>query len=180
MGSWGVGDAIEQENTGLALFRGATLGIGILTLVKGSPPGRTPKITGDLGEARVAQWLIRNQYKDVLVLRNASGHGLDIVATTPDGRLAFFEVKTASGGAKIGDLSDLQRNMDDYVKGILTEAARGRLRGQTISAQDQAVAIRLLGEYRADPLSVSGTVVGVDLDNNSVHPSPWPGRPRGY
>jgi hypothetical protein len=88
----------------------------------------------------------------------------------------FFEVKTSTTGT-IGNLAPKQQNMDQYVRGILMEASEGQLRGP-VTAADKALAKKLLSVYRADPSQVSGTVVGVDL-NNQIHVQPWPGRPTG-
>jgi hypothetical protein len=179
IGTWGVGDAIQQENTGLAVYRGATLGIGILSMAKGLPAQRsTTTAIGNIGETRVAQMLKNTGYEDVWSIKNASGNGLDIIARTPDGRLGVFEVKTSTSG-NIGNLTPRQQNMDSFVRGILSDAAQGRGRYQNISHEDQALAAKLLREYNADPSRVSGTVVGVDLQSNQIHVSPWPGRPGG-
>ena len=123
--------------------------------------------------------LRNNGYKHVWAFKNDSGNGLDLLAITPDGRLAFFEVKTSTTG-KIGNLTPKQRNMDEYVRGVLTEAAGdGTLRGQPLNAADMLLARRLLNIYNGNPSQVSGTVVGVDLKANEIHVSPWIGRPTG-
>jgi hypothetical protein len=179
MGAWGVGDAIQQENAGLAVYRGATLGISILALAKALPSSQSTTAIANIGEARVAKMLRDTGYRDVWAMKNASGNGLDLIGITPDGRLAVFEVKTSTSG-NIGNLTPAQQNMDEYLLGVLGEASEGRLRGQNISPSDTALARRLLNIYRSDPSQVSGTVVGVDLKSNEIYVQPWPGRPGGH
>jgi hypothetical protein len=178
VGIAGVEDAAEQGNPDLVLLRGASLGVGMLAIAKGWPISRTTTAIGDIGEARVVQILKNTGYKNVWAIKNGSGNGIDIVAMTPDDRLAVFEVKTSTTG-NIGNLSPRQQNMDAFVQEILGDAAQGQGRYQSISPDQRALAERLLRLYRSDPLKVSGTVVGVDLQNNDVRVSPWPGRPQG-
>jgi hypothetical protein len=131
---------------------------------------------GNLGEARAIAWLQKQGYYDIVVIKNSIGNGIDAAATTPDGRLTFFEIKSSAIG-QIKDLQPRQQNMNTYVTDILTQAADGTGRYKNISPEMQQAAANLLRRYQSDPMSVSGTVVGVDLQNNQLFVSPWPGRP---
>jgi hypothetical protein len=63
------------------------------------------------------------------------------------------------------------------VLGILEDAAAGMGKYKNLSPDERSIAKELLDQYKRDPQSVSGTAVGVDLKNNEIHVSPWPGRP---
>jgi len=62
---------------------------------------------GDIGEDISRAFLRDNNHTDIFAIQNRSGNGIDIVSRTPDGRLAFAEVKTSRTG-NIGNLSDSQ------------------------------------------------------------------------
>ena len=89
-----------------------------------SPRSRT-QLTGKLGEGVARRWLSGQGYTDIVAIQNRSGHGLDIVARTPDSRIAFFEVKTTSVG-EISNLSSRQRDMKYFVEDVLTNASQGK------------------------------------------------------
>ena len=132
----------------------------------------TNKEIGDLGEGVAQKFLQDNKYTDIFAVQNKSGNGIDIVARTPDGRLAFFEVKTSSVG-KVGELSARQANMTDFVRDILRQASTGtgRYKGLDVATQNRAA--QMLREFNAAPQNASGTVVGVDLLNEIIRVSPW-------
>lgn len=134
------------------------------------------RTTGDVGEAVATDWLLSNGYTDIFAVQNASGHGIDIVARSPSGRLSFFEVKTTIGGNgnRVGRLSSRQGDMDYFVDDVLDKAAGGQGHYRSLGADEQARAAGLLDEYRGDPSAVSGSAVGIDLEKRALGVSPWP------
>jgi RHS repeat-associated protein len=176
LGGWGVGEALDDGQSTLAMYRGALLGAGILLGSPGQPRLTSIQEIGDVGEARAIAFLKKNGHMDIICVKNAAKNGLDIISRTPEGRLHFVEVKASASG-KVGDLSNAQQDMDPYVRNILELASEGRGRFKSVDAATKQAAERLLREYNADPARVSGTVVGVDLQNDRINVSPWPGRP---
>ena len=63
--------------------------------------------------------------------------------------------------------------MSEFVAEIHRKASRGQGRYANISEKMQESAARLLRELRRDPLSVSGSAIGVDLLNRVLRVSPW-------
>lgn len=127
---------------------------------------------GDLGEAISKTFLRDNNHTDIFAIQNSSGNGIDIVSRTPDGRLAFTEVKTSRTGS-IGGLSSRQENMTTFVEDILTQAASRQGRYRNIDVADQQRARQMLREFRQTPESVSGNLIGVDLKGEVLRVSPW-------
>lgn len=132
----------------------------------------TNKQIGDLGEDISKAFLRDNNHTDIFAVQNSSGNGIDIVSRTPDGRLAFTEVKTSRTGV-IGDLSPRQQNMTTFVEDILTQAAGRQGRYRNIDVLDQQRARQMLREFRQAPESVSGNLIGVDLKGEILRVSPW-------
>ncbi|MDF3202380.1 hemagglutinin repeat-containing protein [Pseudomonas sp. 1912-s] len=127
---------------------------------------------GDLGEDISKTFLRDNKHTDIFSVQNSSGNGIDIVSRTPDGRLAFTEVKTSRTG-NIGDLSDRQQNMTMFIEDVLGQAAAGEGRYKNIDILDQQRARLMLREFRKSPESVSGNLIGVDLKGQVLRVSPW-------
>lgn len=125
-----------------------------------------------MGEDVAKKFLQDNKYTDIFAVQNKSGNGIDIVARAPDGRLAFFEVKTSSVG-KVGDLSLRQQNMSAFVEEILTQASRGTGRYKNLDAATRQRAAAALKDFGRAPQDVSSTVVGIDLLNELIRVSPW-------
>ncbi len=75
---------------------------------------------GDIGEALHTFDLIEKGHTDIMSIKNASGHGIDVISRDPTGTLQFDEVKTSAQGqakAQRGDPEDfvldrLQRAID--------------------------------------------------------------------
>jgi filamentous hemagglutinin len=105
-------------------------------------------------------------------VQNRSGNGIDIVSRTPDGRLAFTEVKTSRTG-NIGDLSVRQQNMSTFIEDVLGQAASRQGRYKNISLAEQQQARQMLREFRRAPEMVSGNLIGVDLQSEVLRVSPW-------
>lgn len=63
--------------------------------------------------------------------------------------------------------------MSAFVSEILTDAASGVGRYKNLDGATRELAQRLLYEVGKDPLSLSGTAVGVDLLNEMLLVSPW-------
>ncbi|TKK17085.1 hypothetical protein PviCFBP13515_26350, partial [Pseudomonas viridiflava] len=83
-----TGEAVNPDTT-LDLFS-ATRGKDLSKL--------TNQQIGDLGEDISKVFLRDNNHTDIFAVQNRSGNGIDIVSRTPDGRLAFTEVKTSRTG----------------------------------------------------------------------------------
>ena len=61
----------------------------------------TTKQLGDIGEALHTYDLVKAGHTDIVSIKNASGHGIDVVSRDPTGKLQFDEVKaSATGQAK--------------------------------------------------------------------------------
>lgn len=66
---------------------------------------------GAFGEHIAREILKDNGWSDFVFIKNASDNGIDIIATSADGRLGFFEVKSS----EIGDIKNLtSRQMNMY------------------------------------------------------------------
>ncbi len=114
-----------------------------------------------------------NNHTDIFAVQNRSGNGIDIVSRTPDGRLAFTEVKTSRTG-NVGDLSVRQQNMTTFIGDVLGQAASRQGRYKSISvAEQQQQASQMLQEFRRAPENVSGNLIGVDLQGEVLRVSPW-------
>lgn len=64
---------------------------------------------GDIGEALHTFDLIEKGHTDIMSIKNASGHGIDVISRDPTGTLQFDEVKTSAQGqakAQRGDPED--------------------------------------------------------------------------
>lgn len=127
---------------------------------------------GDLGEDISKIFLRDNDHTDIFAIQNRSGNGIDIVSRTPDGRLAFTEVKTSRTG-NVGDLSARQQNMTTFVEDILSQAATRQGRYRNIDVADQQRARQMLREFRRAPENVSGNLIGIDLQREVLRVSPW-------
>lgn len=90
----------------------STKGVNLATL--------SSRQLGDIGEAIQTFDLVKKGYTDIVSVKNASGHGIDLVARNPEKELEFFEIKTSGVGkaaAQRGDPEDfiasrLQRAID--------------------------------------------------------------------
>ncbi|WP_318651942.1 DUF637 domain-containing protein [Pseudomonas sp. PDM11] len=127
---------------------------------------------GDLGEDISKAFLRDNNHTDIFAMQNRSGNGIDIVSRTPDGRLAFTEVKTSRTG-NVGDLSVRQQNMTTFIEDVLGQAASRQGRYKSISVAEQQQARQMLREFRRAPENVSGNLIGVDLQGEVLRVSPW-------
>ncbi|MBU6951368.1 DUF6531 domain-containing protein [Hahella sp. HN01] len=145
------------------------------------------KIVGDKGEEFAVKLLEDSGYTEIFPIQNSSNNGIDIVARSPAGRLTFAEVK-ATVKDTVGKPSNRQEYFHNFVELVLREASTGTGAYQNTSRQFQRQARSVLKEFRKDPLSVSGLLIGVELDRNSKgHPvvlrairvSPWPRCPDG-
>lgn len=130
------------------------------------------KEIGRRGEQAAKDMLKANGWTILTEIRNSSDNGIDIIARGPDGRLGFFEVKATDGG-RIGDLSGRQSDMDAFIRNVLREASQqdGRYRG--IDETTRQAASDILAEYRSNPESVTGSVIGVDISTGEVYISRW-------
>jgi filamentous hemagglutinin len=70
-------------------------------------------------------------------------------------------------------LSERQQNMTTFVEDVLTQAASRQGRYRNIDVADQQRARQMLREFRQAPESVSGNLIGVDLQNEILRVSPW-------
>jgi hypothetical protein len=131
------------------------------------------KIIGELGE-NAGEWLLESNGWTILKkIRNLSDNGIDIVAVqTRTGRLGFFEVKTSSIGI-IPELSQRQSNMQDFVVTVLEEALAGRGPWMSLDSDTVNVVQDLLQRFRNSAGNVSGGVIGIDLENKTIHLSAW-------
>ena len=85
----------------------------------------TTKEVGEYGEKYAADFLERRGYSDVEGVQNASGHGIDLAPTNPQGARRFVEVKT-SRGPEAGRLRGAQaKGADAFATSRLQRAAGG-------------------------------------------------------
>ena len=83
--------------TGGAVNPGTTL--DLFSATRGKDLSKlTNEQIGDLGEDISKVFLRDNNHTDTFAVQTRSGNGIDIVSRTPDGRLAFTEVKTSRTG----------------------------------------------------------------------------------
>lgn len=117
--------------------------------------GLTTKQLGDIGEALHTYDLVKAGHTDIVSIKNASGHGIDVVSRNRAGDLEFHEVKTSAQGLAKGPQGDpaefvasrLRRAIDqrghwaehNTMPG-LDEAAR-KLRGELVDENGQIVQV---------------------------------------
>ncbi len=136
-------------------------------------PNKNKEI-GEIGE-EIAKDVLRDSGYDMVDLvriENASGNGIDILAKSADGVWSFFEVKTSNTG-NIGNLSDLQKNSDTYIRTLLDEGGSGRIRNQAISEELADKIDDIRSEVLSSNTPIRATAIGVDLKNKGVFVSPW-------
>jgi hypothetical protein len=169
-GEYSVG-AKGLGQTGGAVTSGTTL--DLFSATRGKDLSKlTNQQVGDLGEDISKVFLRDNNHTDIFAVQNPSGNGIDIVSRTPDGRLAFTEVKTSRTG-NVGDLSVRQQNMTTFIEDVLGQAASRQGRYKSISVAEQQQARQMLREFRRAPENVSGNLIGVDLQGEVLRVSPW-------
>ncbi|WP_040268222.1 VENN motif pre-toxin domain-containing protein [Pseudomonas rhodesiae] len=157
--------------TGGAVTSGTTL--DLFSATRGKDLSKlTNQQVSDLGEDISKVFLRDNNHTDIFAVQNRSGNGIDIVSRTPDGRLAFTEVKTSRTG-NVGDLSVRQQNMTTFIEDVLGQAASRQGRYKSISVAEQQQARQMLREFRRAPENVSGNLIGVDLQGEVLRVSPW-------
>lgn len=66
----------------------------------------TTKQLGDIGEALHTYDLVKAGHTDIVSIKNASGHGIDVVSRDPTGKLQFDEVKASATGQAKGQHGD--------------------------------------------------------------------------
>lgn len=76
----------------------STKGVDLSTL--------TTKQLGDIGEALHTYDLVKAGHTDIVSIKNASGHGIDVVSRDPTGKLQFDEVKASATGQAKGQHGD--------------------------------------------------------------------------
>ncbi|MEX5596476.1 hypothetical protein, partial [Pseudomonas orientalis] len=166
----GALDAKGLGQTGGAVTSGTTL--DLFSATRGKDLSKlTNQQVGDLGEDISKVFLRDNNHTDIFAVQNRSGNCIDIVSRTPDGRLAFTEVKTSRTG-NVGDLSVRQQNMTTFIEDVLGQAASRQGRYKSISVAEQQ-ARQMLREFRRAPENVSGNLIGVDLQGEVLRVSPW-------
>lgn len=68
--------------------------------------GLTTKQLGDIGEAIHTYDLVKAGHTDIVAVKNASGHGIDVVSRNPAGELEFSEIKSSAQGQAKGQRGD--------------------------------------------------------------------------
>ena len=165
------GGAKGPGQTGGAVTSGTTL--DLFSATRGKDLSKlTNQQVGDLGEDISKVFLRDNNHTAIFAVQNRSGNGIDIVSRTPDGRLAFTEVKTSRTG-NVGDLSVRQQNMTTFIEDVLGQAASRQGRYKSISVAEQQQARQMLRDFRRAPENVSGNLIGVDLKGEVLRVSPW-------
>lgn len=53
---------------------------------------------GEMGEALFTWQLLQKGHTDIVAVKNASGHGIDVISRDAQGELVFYEVKTTAAG----------------------------------------------------------------------------------
>lgn len=76
----------------------STKGVDLSTL--------STKQLGDIGEALHTYDLVKAGHTDIVSIKNASGHGIDVVSRDPTGKLQFDEVKTSATAQAKGQHGD--------------------------------------------------------------------------
>src|SRR5262249_15211860 len=111
-------DAAGKVAPGIVKLLKSERGMLVLPLEGASNP--TARI-GRRAENIAMEYLETTGYTDIIQLQNKSGHGIDVVARSPQGQLHFFEVK----GTEIGRVkySLEQRNVRTFVESRLRRIA---------------------------------------------------------
>ncbi|MDR2438281.1 MAG: RHS repeat-associated core domain-containing protein, partial [Planctomycetaceae bacterium] len=100
---------------------------GVIDKVPTYNPVHTSQQIDAQAEKIVRQWMKAKGFdpNKIITLKNASGHGVDLVGMR-NGKLYIFEIKGHEGlmrGSGYGDLSQAQRNVDDFITTRLRKAA---------------------------------------------------------
>lgn len=114
---------------------------------------------GDLGEDAAIRMLEQRGYSDVFQIQNKSGHGVDIVARSPSGRLRYFEVKTGSREVA-PSLTRAQRNIEEFVVSRLERAVAAKGHWSSIDPLARQRASALLGRYYSGT-PIKGAVIDI-------------------
>jgi RHS repeat-associated protein len=120
---------------------------------------------GALGEALTKRALTKAGFQVLPDIKNASGHGIDIVARGPNGALHFFEVK-ATRGLRFPRLSAAQaKGAQSFVTSRLKQAVGGlgHWAPANVAPGTAARAAQYLNEIGAAGGTVSGYVVKLRL-----------------
>jgi len=94
---------------------------------------------GDFGEELAVEHLTKLGYTDLSTIKNASGHGIDIIAKNGAGERVHFEVK-ASPTERAGGLAEGQRQKSQFLRTRLDAAInkRGKWKNTPQSITDHA------------------------------------------
>jgi RHS repeat-associated protein len=128
--------------------------------------------SGDVGEAIVADKLRQAGYTEVLAIKNASNHGIDLVAKDLGGKWRFFEVKSTTTG-KIGYLRGDQKSIMKFVESRLKLAKAGEGQWSNVAPEVQGRATQILDEIKSGKITqFTGFKVDVFLPPDGVYSSP--------
>jgi hypothetical protein len=82
--------------------------------------GLTTKQLGDIGEAIHTYDLVKAGHTDIVAVKNASGHGIDVVSRNLAGELEFSEIKSSAQGQAKGQRGD----PEEFITSRLRQAIR--------------------------------------------------------
>jgi hypothetical protein len=104
---------------------------GVIDKVPNYNPVHTSQQIDAQAEKIVRQWMKTKGFDPdkIIALKNASGHGVDLVGMR-NGKLYIFEIKGHEGlmrGSGYGDLSPAQKNVDDFITTRLRKAANDNM-----------------------------------------------------
>jgi hypothetical protein len=81
----------------------------------------TTKQLGDIGEALHTYDLVKAGHTDIVSIKNASGHGIDVVSRDPTGKLQFDEVKASATGQAKGQHGDPEHFIPDRLERAIAQ-----------------------------------------------------------
>ena len=115
----------EIAKKDISIFRGAidetraleysTKGVDLTTL--------TTRQLGDIGEAIHTFDLVKAGHTDIVSIKNASGHGIDVVSRDPTGNLQFDEVKASAIGQAKGQHGDPEQFIPSRLQRAIDQRA---------------------------------------------------------
>jgi hypothetical protein len=124
-----TGDPTAAVYAAYSAFFIVAISDGVIDKVPAYNPVHTPQQIDAQAEKIVRQWMKAKGFDPdkIIALKNASGHGVDLVGMR-NGKLYVFEIKGHEGlvrGSGYGDISPAQRNVDNFIKTRLQRAGEG-------------------------------------------------------
>ena len=100
------------------------------------------KQLGDIGEALHTYDLVKAGHTDIVSIKNASGHGIDVVSRDPTGNLQFDEVKASGIGQAKGQRGDPEEFIVTRIERAIEQDKHWAAHNTIPGLRDIATAIR--------------------------------------